>query len=115
MIKRTVKAVYDELRWLFADRFPSCRRSGHDWRPDRIYLFGVCRRCGVPSDKPQPGQEGEETYHCSICFDTGYEDCPDLTCEDAEHWWYCRCGFGLFRATGDTSQLPRAADTGEAQ
>lgn len=33
-----------------------CRLFGHDWRPDSISLFGVCRRCGVPSDQPQPGQ-----------------------------------------------------------
>lgn len=49
-------------------------------------------------------------YTCVICFDTGYEDCPEPTCEDATHWQYCHCGYGLFRATGDTSQLPLAQE-----
>lgn len=45
-----------------------CRILGHDWRPDKIYLFGVCRRCGTPSDTAQPGQNdplGEE-IHASL-------------------------------------------------
>lgn len=33
-----------------------CRILGHDWPPDRIYLYGVCRRCGIPSDTAQPEQ-----------------------------------------------------------
>lgn len=45
-----------------------CRILGHDWRPDKTYLFGVCRRCGVPSETPQRGQAdplGDE-IHASL-------------------------------------------------
>lgn len=29
-----------------------CRLFGHDWRPDRVHLFGVCRRCPAVKDEP---------------------------------------------------------------
>lgn len=33
-----------------------CRLFGHDWRPDRVHLFGVCRRCPAVKGEPHPFQ-----------------------------------------------------------
>lgn len=60
-----------------------CRVLGHDWRPDSIYLFGVCRRCGVPSDIAQPGQNDPQPRDWAVVQELlpfGYRvECADLT------------------------------------
>jgi hypothetical protein len=33
----------------------------HEWRPDRLYLYGVCRRCETPATTPRPGQDPDRT------------------------------------------------------
>ena len=33
----------------------------HDYRPDRVYIFGVCRRCGHIAEHPQPQQHSLKT------------------------------------------------------
>lgn len=35
-----------------------CRLLGHHWRPDRVHLFGVCRRCRTAKQDPHPSQTG---------------------------------------------------------
>lgn len=39
-----------------------CRLFGHDWRPDQVHLFGVCRRCPAVKTEPHPFQISPDRF-----------------------------------------------------
>ena len=61
------------------------RCRDHDWRPDPIYLYGVCRWCGLPATQPQPCQRGYHEDEEGRAFIDGEAGEPDGIGPTVEH------------------------------